>query len=203
MHTHRRLALRIINELMPAGNASNLRLTICKLMHSSGDCLFDDLDGAQAAEPTDQTSAAGSCQLAAPCERVFTAVVRATISAFKIGCANSYACDRFLQQLRSDELEPHEQLMLAREAANPTAPRGIAKMDIPDEARIVVFLITGYIVYRNGQINPQYLRELADALDIKPLLAERLIQTIKQSINERTRLSAIGYAQPVHDLMLA
>lgn len=206
MSTHRRLALRIINELMPSGNASNLRLTICKLMHASGDCSAQLSTKPSAYNPqANSDSAALSSQSSlVPCERVFIAVVRATISAFKIGCAsNARACEQFMQQLQFTGMDEQEQQMLAREIDNPTPPRGIAKIDISEEASVVVFLLTAYIVMKNGQIKAAYLRELAEALDINSLLAERLIQTAKHSINERKLVATRRMGTSSDELMLA
>lgn len=209
MSTHRQLALRIINELMPAGHASNLRLTICKLitcklMHASGDC--DTPSGSmlrvQLVAPKDNLPTPSHLPLE-PCERVFIAVIRATIAAFKIGCANNTrACEQFMQQLQRSGIEAEEQI-LAREANNPTPPRGIAKMDISEECGIAVFLLTTYIVIRNEARQLSYLRELAEALDIHALPAERLIQTAKQAVNEFRITSQRQGKTRAPELMLA
>lgn len=203
MGSYQRLALHIINELLPTGNTSNLRLTVCKLMHTRGDSLSplperDKANGLRA-----HGDKATKVPTFDPCERVFLAIIRATISAFKIGSANNtLAFEHFLHAL-SCRLEPHDELILAREIANPTPPRGIAKIDIAQEASIAVFLLAAYILIRNGQQQLAFLRELAEALDIHSLLAERLIQTAKQAVSEQRLISQRLEQTRTPELMLA
>ena len=108
-----------------------------------------------------------------------------------------------MQQLQFTGMDEQEHQMLAREIDNLTPPRGIAKIDISEEASVVVFLLTAYIVMKNGQIKAAYLRELAEALDINSLLAERLIQTAKHSINERKLVATRRMGTSSDELMLA
>ena len=108
-------------------------------------------------------------------DRFCTAVIRTIVSVYRLGCIKPEGQGLpVLERFNGEGLAPDEQSLYLREFSNPTPPRGIAKLVFSNECAQAIYFVASAVVVAAGSMGSRYLDELAEALDIPRLEAQRL-----------------------------